>query len=68
MIVMCAWCNSHQGQKEPLENTAVTHGMCDNCFREMSQELQSQPPLPKAMDAEFFETLYAELIPDSPAI
>ncbi len=31
MKIRCAWCGCDIGQKEPLENTSTTHGMCPAC-------------------------------------
>jgi len=32
MIIQCAWCNKYLGEKEPLDDKGVTHGMCPGCF------------------------------------
>ncbi len=35
MIRVCAWCNGYIGEKEPFDDPAVTHGMCDDCAEQM---------------------------------
>ena len=37
MIRKCAWCQSYMGEKEPLNDQSVTHGICKSC-------LAQQPP------------------------
>ena len=32
MRIVCAWCGKEMGQKEPLEDTGVTHAICPECF------------------------------------
>ena len=34
MTLVCAWCDTCLGEKAPLSNTGVTHGMCSRCFSE----------------------------------
>lgn len=31
MIVECAWCGAHLGEKEPLLDLRPTSGICDEC-------------------------------------
>jgi len=31
MKVECAWCGKNLGEKEPVEDTGITHGMCPAC-------------------------------------
>jgi hypothetical protein len=37
MIRKCAWCGCEFGRKEPFEDDAVTHGMCEACYRDLFQ-------------------------------
>ena len=32
MIIKCAWCQKKIGEKKPLKDKSVTHGMCDHCL------------------------------------
>lgn len=32
MKIVCAWCNADLGDKEPLEDTKVSHGICLTCM------------------------------------
>lgn len=60
MIVICAWCQADQGSKEPLDNLTTSHGICPDCFKAMTKEVETHP-LPPSMDAEFFDAFYEEL-------
>lgn len=31
MRVICAWCNKPMGEKAPLDDDSITHGMCQEC-------------------------------------
>ena len=31
MKIQCAWCGADLGEKEPLGDTSITHGMCSRC-------------------------------------
>jgi len=33
MIIKCAWCGKYMGEKEPLENKNITHGICLKCLK-----------------------------------
>lgn len=35
MKVICAWCQLDMGEKEPLEVTLTSHGICEKCSEEM---------------------------------
>lgn len=32
MIRFCSWCGANLGEKEPLDDKRVTHGICDPCY------------------------------------
>jgi len=32
MIRKCSLCMKHMGEREPLENKSVTHGLCGECL------------------------------------
>ena len=38
MKVVCAWCGKDMGEKPPLEDKSITHGMCEDCLK---KELKS---------------------------
>lgn len=38
MQVICAWCNKDLGQKEPLEETKVSHGICPICMESLLRQ------------------------------
>jgi hypothetical protein len=31
MVTVCAWCQKYMGSMEPLHETRVSHGICDDC-------------------------------------
>lgn len=35
MIVRCSWCGKKMGEKEPLGDKRVTHGICEKCKKEV---------------------------------
>lgn len=44
MIVHCAWCEKagrdpYLGEKEPLSDPSVSHGMCERCLKEMTEQV-----------------------------
>jgi len=38
MKVVCAWCDKDQGEKEPLDDPTVTHGICDPCAERVAED------------------------------
>jgi hypothetical protein len=42
MNVECAWCGKSLGEKEPLSNKNVTHGICEDCFNLEIPEIYKQ--------------------------
>ena len=41
MIRVCAWCKKILGEKEPLDDPTVTHGICDECLAEKMTQLDA---------------------------
>ena len=39
MRIICAWCGKSMGQKEPLDDDSVTHGICDQCRERLEREI-----------------------------
>lgn len=35
---ICAWCKAPMGEKEPLEDTSETHGICPDCAKRLEAE------------------------------
>lgn len=46
MIVKCAWCGKIIGEKEPLEDKSVTHGICPECVKKYFPEKKEGNPMP----------------------
>ena len=47
---VCAWCGKDMGEKEPIEDSSITHGICEVCtkkFEEDPNEINILPTLPK---------------------
>lgn len=40
MKIVCAWCQKDLGEKEPLEDKNVTHGICVDCLIKANQEIE----------------------------
>jgi hypothetical protein len=53
MITVCAWCQKYMGMKEPLQEAAVTHGICQTCA--LRQQMNVKPTL--VIARELAETL-----------
>lgn len=39
MKVVCSCCRCDLGQKEPLEDNSISHGMCDDCYDYFDKQL-----------------------------
>lgn len=39
MKVVCSYCRCDLGEKEPLEDASISHGMCDDCFDYVDKQL-----------------------------
>jgi hypothetical protein len=49
MVRQCAWCREVIGQTAPLDDRAVTHGICPACSARVIDEARSAscpPPVP----------------------
>lgn len=56
MQIVCAWCEKEMGEKEPLRDPSVTHGICDLCQVGIANEVKELEKrrgnvLVKALDA-----------------
>jgi hypothetical protein len=43
MIIICAWCGKAMGEKEPLEDTRVTHSICPSCQKQVEETFGRGP-------------------------
>ncbi len=41
MKIICAWCQADMGEKEPLEDTQISHSICPSCMEVEIQCLRS---------------------------
>lgn len=44
MKVECAWCGKSMGEKPPLENKEVSHGICKTCYGEQLATMDPNRP------------------------
>ena len=50
MVRICCYCQKIMGEKEPLENKSITHGICPDCNRKLEEQEklnENQPPQKK---------------------
>lgn len=40
MIIQCAWCLRMSGNKVPLKDKRITHGICEECQRKMMKQVR----------------------------
>ena len=38
MKIICAWCKEPIGEKEPLNDPRITHGICNDCKEEVKEQ------------------------------
>ena len=41
MKVVCSWCTKDLGEKEPLNDNSVSHGICKPCAKKMMESIKS---------------------------
>ena len=61
MKIVCAWCGADLGEKKPLDDPEVTHGICPECAAKM---LEEKPRIRRdwGVDWENVDRLYDERI------
>ena len=42
MIIQCAWCGEEMGEKEPLDDPRITHGICEGCLKIFKNEIEEE--------------------------
>ncbi len=43
-IRACAWCKSVMGEKPPLEDKTISHGICFTCEEEQMKQFEERKP------------------------
>jgi len=38
MIIQCSWCKRKMGEKPPIEDKRITHGICSECVNKLEEE------------------------------
>ena len=66
MITVCAWCQKYMGPKEPLSDSAVTHGICGTCA--LRQQIGQMPTLVIAKERADTLPVLQALLTGTPAI
>ena len=41
MLIVCAWCKKEIGQKEPVDDSSETHGMCLSCEEAFEMDIKT---------------------------
>jgi hypothetical protein len=41
MKIICSYCLNEIGEKEPLDNNSISHGMCKDCYTYYSKQIES---------------------------
>lgn len=39
MRIICSYCNTFQGEKAPLDDNRISHGMCADCYEQFERQL-----------------------------
>lgn len=47
MLIICAYCNSMMGEKEPFDDPSKTHGICPKCFMRVTNKFEIQKEIKK---------------------
>ena len=42
MKVICSWCDKDLGEKEPLADTRVSHGICEDCRKKIMEGIKRE--------------------------
>ena len=42
MKIECAWCQKPMGEKDPLNDERVSHGICKQCSDKMFKEIEGE--------------------------
>lgn len=42
MIIQCAWCLKMLGEKAPIKDKNITHGMCEQCMKDMIRKMEQK--------------------------
>jgi len=42
MKVICSWCDKDLGEKEPLADTRVSHGICEDCRKKIMRGMKDE--------------------------
>jgi hypothetical protein len=58
MTRQCAWCGNGMGVMEPLDDPAITHGICLSCREEMRIEIAVAWPAGSGIARRVATTLY----------
>ena len=49
---ICGWCKKDLGEKEPLEDKAISHGMCEDCEKKILKEEEDKKNARKKKEEE----------------
>lgn len=49
MIRICSYCKAYMGEKEPIDDTRVTHSICPECHKKVMDEIEEVNPCSKSL-------------------
>jgi transcription initiation factor TFIIIB Brf1 subunit/transcription initiation factor TFIIB len=44
MRAVCAWCDADLGEREPLDDPSITHGICADCKSLIEENVMDDEP------------------------
>lgn len=50
MKIICSWCKKDLGEKEPLGDSTISHGICDDCYLEILREANAEVEQEESQD------------------
>jgi len=60
MKIVCAWCGKDLGEKEPLEDKRITHGICEECEAKNFPDYLPDTEFQKALEVELEKHGFAD--------
>jgi hypothetical protein len=63
MKIICAWCGEDLGEKDPLDDKRISHGICPECKTDLLGEVEKRL-LREARDAALEEPMIHPLFTD----
>jgi len=42
MKIICSWCGTQLGEKEPFEDQSISHAKCEECLKKTGQKVEAR--------------------------